>query len=120
MAVSRRAVAIHLTAGGWTEPNATALRLADRLLSRGHRVAVFAGDAAVGLAAGTGEVPAAVASLLRRGAHGGTLDWVVDRDAAEQLGVVDRLVPGVIPGDLADLWAFVRDADVVLSPGGGR
>lgn len=119
MAVSRRTIALHLTDGDWSEPTATALRLADRLLARGHRVTVFADDAAAGLAAGAGEVPEAIAALLHRGAHGGTLHWVVDRNAAARLGVKDSLVPGVIPGDLADLWAFVRDADVVLSPGGG-
>lgn len=118
MAVSRRTIAVHLTDGEWSEPTATALRLADRLLARGHRITVFAGEAAAGLAAGAGEVPDAIASLLRRGAHGGTLHWVADREAAARAGVTDSLVPGVIPGDLADLWAFVRDADVVLSPGG--
>lgn len=117
--MSRRTVAVHLTDGDWSEPTATALRLADRLLARGHRVTVFAGEAAVGLAAGSGDVPGVIASLLRRGAHGGTLHWVVDGEAAARAGVSDALVPGVIPGDLADLWAFVRDADVVLSPGGG-
>lgn len=115
--MSRRTIAVHLTDGDWSEPTATALRLADRLLARGHRVTVFAGEAAVGLAAGSGEVPTAIASLLRRGAHGGTLHWVVDREAAARAGVSGALVPGVVPGDLADLWAFVRDADVVLSPG---
>ena len=118
MVVSRRTIALHLTEGDWSEPTATALRLADRLLARGHRVTVFADDAAAGLAAGAGEVPAAIAALLHRGAHGGTLHWVVDRNAADRLGVTSSLAPGVIPGDLADLWAFVRDADVVLSPGG--
>lgn len=116
--MSRRTIALHLTGGTWSEPTATALRLADRLLARGHRVTVFAGDAAAGLAAGSGDVADAVAALLHRGAHGGTLHWVVDRAAAQRQGVEDSLVPGVIPGDLADLWAFVRDADVVLSPGG--
>ena len=117
MVVTRRTVAVHLTEGSWSEPTATALRLADRRLSRGHRVTVFAGDDAAGLAAGEGRVAEAVSSLLHRGAHGGTLHWVVDGAAARRLGVEDDLAPGVVPGDLADLWAFVRDADVVLSPG---
>lgn len=117
--MSRRTVAFHLTDGSWSEPTATALRLADRLLARGHRVTVFAGDAAAGLAAGTGDLPDAIAALLHRGAHGGTLHWVVDRDSAERAGVTESLVPGVIAGGPGDLWAFVRDADVVLSPGGG-
>lgn len=116
--MSRRTIAFHLTDGDWSEPTATALRLADRLLARGHRVTIFAGEAAAGLAAGSGDASQAIASLIHRGTHGGTLHWVVDRDAAARLGVSDSLVPGVIPGGLADLWAFVRDADVVLSPGG--
>jgi sulfur relay (sulfurtransferase) complex TusBCD TusD component (DsrE family) len=117
--VTRRTVAVHLTEGGWSEPTATALRLADRLLSRGHRVTIFAGDEAAGLAAGTGDVAAAVTALLHRGTHGGTLHWVVERQAADRLGIADALAPGVVPGDLTDLWGFVREADVVLSPGRG-
>lgn len=119
MAVSRKTLTFHLTDGSLSETTATALRLADRLLARGHRVTVFASDAAAGLAAGRGEVPNAIAALLHRGVHGGTLHWVVDRPSAERLGVVDNLAPGVVPGGHADLWAFVRDADAVLSPGGG-
>ena len=117
--MTRRTVAVHLTEGSWSEPTATALRLADRLLSRGHRVTIFAGDEAAALAAGHGDVSAAVTALLHRGTHGGTLHWVVDREAAQRLGVADALAPGVVPGDLTDLWGFVRDADVVLSPGRG-
>lgn len=115
--MTRRSIAVHLTDGRWSEPTTTALRLADRLLARGHRVTVFAQEAAVSLAAGDDEAAQAVAALLHRGAHGGTLHWVVDADAAARHGVERALVPGAIPGDLADLWAFVRDADVVLSPG---
>jgi hypothetical protein len=33
--------------------------------------------------------------------------------------VADRLAPGVVSGDHADLWAFVRDSDIVLGTGGG-
>jgi len=118
--VSRRTVALHLTDGTPSETTATAVRLAERLLARGHRVTVFAESGAATLAAGDGAVPRAIAALLRRGAHGGTLHWVTDAQAAADRGVRASLVPGVLPGDLADLWAFVRDADVVLSPGGGR
>lgn len=118
MAVSRKTVALHLTDGALSETTATALRLADRLLARGHRVTVFASDAAAGLAAGRGEVPEAIGALLHRGVHGGTLHWVVDRSSAHRLGVEEHLAAGVVPGDHADLWAFVRNADVVLSPGG--
>jgi sulfur relay (sulfurtransferase) complex TusBCD TusD component (DsrE family) len=118
--VSRKTVAVHLTDGSPSEGTATAVQLAERLLARGHRVTVFAGQQAAALAAGQGQVPAAIAALLRRGAHGGTLHWVTDASAAADRGVGDALVPGVLPGDLADLWAFVRDADVVLSPGGER
>ena len=116
--MSRKIIALHLTDGALSERTATALRLADRLLARGHRVTVFASDAAAGLAAGRGEVPDAIAALLRRGVHGGTLHWVVDGPSAQRLGVAEHLAAGVVPGDHADLWAFVREADVVLSPGG--
>lgn len=113
-----RTVALVLTRAGTSERTATALKLAARILARGHRVTVFAHAEAANLAAGSGEVVDAVAALLRRGVHGGTLDWVVDAAAAERLGVTGRVAPGVVPGDHADLWAFVRDADIVLGPGG--
>ena len=120
MVVSRKTIALHLTDPSLSETNATALQLAERLLARGHRVTVFAGEDAATLAAGGGTLSRAAAALIRRGAHGGTLDWVVDAEGANTRGVAGALAPGVIPGDLADLWTFVRDADVVLSPGGGR
>jgi hypothetical protein len=63
-------------------------------------------------------VARAVAGLLRRGVHGATLDWVIDRGAAKALGVVANQASGVVHGDHADLWAFVREADLVLSVGG--
>lgn len=116
--MSRKTVAVHLTDGSPSESTATAIQLAERLLARGHRVTVFAGQGAAALAAGSGTLPEAIGALLRRGAHGGTLHWVTDAAAAAERGVADGLVSGVLPGDLADLWAFVRDADVVLSPGG--
>jgi sulfur relay (sulfurtransferase) complex TusBCD TusD component (DsrE family) len=115
-----RHVAFVFTGGGDGERTATALKLAERVLSRGHRVTVFAHDDAAALAAGTGDTAGAVAALLRRGVHGGTLDWVVDAAAADRLGITDRLAPGAIAGDHADLWQFVRDADVVMSVGGGH
>jgi hypothetical protein len=118
--MTARRIALLLTAGASVERTATALKLADRLLARGHRVMVFAHEEAATLAAGVGEVSAAVAALLRRGVHGGTLDWVVDSGAARRMGVLDRQPPGVIPGDHADLWAFVRDAEVVLGTGEER
>lgn len=105
--------------GGTPESTATALGLIERLLARGHRVSVFAHDDAVTLSAGEGEPARIVASLLRRGVHGAALDWVVERPAADALGVADRQAPGVVPGDHADLWAFIRHADVVLTPDGG-
>lgn len=113
-----RTIAFVLTGGVTSERTATALKLAERVLNRGHRVTVFAHDDATALSAGSGEVAQAVSALLRRGVHGGTLDWVVDTDAARRLGVADQQVPGVVAGDHADLWAFVRTADVVLSAGG--
>lgn len=118
--MSRKTITVHLTEGSPSESTATAVQLAERLLARGHRVTVFAGQGATALAAGEGPVPEAIGALLRRGAHGGTLHWVTDAAAAAERGVAGALVPGVLPGDLTDLWTFVRDADVVLSPGGER
>lgn len=113
-----RRIALVLTAGPADERTLTALRLAERLLARGNRVTVFAHAGASALAAGTTDVARAVADLLRRGVHGATLDWVVDGSAADDLGVGGALTPGVVRGDHADLWAFVREADLVLSVGG--
>lgn len=112
-----RSVALVLNSPVATERTTTALKLAERLLARGHRVAVFAHDHAAALSAGDGEIPRAVAALLRRGVHGGTLDWVVEAEAADAIGVADSQAAGVVPGDHADLWAFVRAADIVLSVG---
>lgn len=121
--MSRR-VAFLLASGDDAERTTTALQLADALLTRGNRVTVYATGHAATLASGDGEVATAVMGLLRRGVHGATLDWVVD-DAAARLAGVDDLhgwghAPGVVPGGPADLWTFVRDADVVLAPGRGR
>lgn len=115
-----RHVALVVTSALTGERGATALELAERLLARGHRVSVFAHGPGVGLTAGEDEHARAAAGLLRRGVHGGTLDWVVDGQAAARLGVRDTQAPGIIPGDHSDLWAFVRAADVVLSVGGGN
>jgi hypothetical protein len=109
--VSRRSVAVLLTRGG-DEQTLTALRLAERILARGHRVTVYAHGRAAGLTSGPGDVPDAVAALVRAGVHGATLDWVADS------GAPAAHIPGVLPGSHADLWAFVREADVVLSAGG--
>jgi enoyl-CoA hydratase/carnithine racemase len=113
-------VALLLTGGPDSEQVATALGLAERLLARGRRVTVFAHDEAARLAAGRGPLAEAVTALLRRGVHGATLDWVVQEGAGQRLGVTDCQAPGVIPGDHADLWAFVREADLVLAAGGER
>ena len=113
--VNRR-IAIVLSSATSSAAAATALQLADRLLTRGHRVTIFSHGSAVNLVLAGGPVAAAVAALLRRGVHGGTLDWVADAAAVGGRTLVD----GVIAGDGADLWSFVRDADVVLAPGGGH
>jgi hypothetical protein len=113
-----RTVALLLTSGGPGERVATALKLADRLLARGHRIVVFAHDEAAALSAGAGEVAESIAALLRRGVHGGTLDWVIDEEGARRLGVLGAQVPGVVPGGHGDLWAFVREADIVLTARG--
>lgn len=115
--MSRRTFAFVLNTAVATERTTTALRLAQRLVARGHRVAVFAHDHAAALSAGDGEVPRAVAALLRRGVVPGTFAWVVEQDAARAVGVEDSQVAGVVLGDHADLWGFVREADVVLSVG---
>jgi hypothetical protein len=120
VAVTAPQIALVLTGGPVTEQTLTALQLAERLLARGSRVTVFAHAEAASVAAGDGPLARAVAALLRRGIHGATLDWVVDGDAAVQGGVGGCQAPGVVRGDHADLWAFVRDADLVLSAGGGR
>lgn len=113
--MSRR-ITVVLSSATSSAAAATALQLADRLLTAGHRVSIFAHGTAVDLALSAGPIPSAAAALLRRGVHGGTLDWVVEADAAGGR----RLVDGVIAGDDADLWRFVREADVVLAPGGGQ
>jgi sulfur relay (sulfurtransferase) complex TusBCD TusD component (DsrE family) len=113
-----RQVALVLSGSVGGEQAGTALKLAERLLARGHRVTVYAHEEAVALSAGAGESAQAVRALLRRGVHGGTLDWVVDGEASARLGVDERQAAGVVPGDASDLWAFVRCADIVLSPGG--
>lgn len=112
-------VAFVLNRGGATEVTGTALGLVERLLARGHRVSVFAHDDAAGLSAGGGLPARVIAGLLRAGVHGAGLDWVVEAAAAEALGIADRQVAGVVPGDHGDLWAFVRAADLVLTPNGG-
>lgn len=114
-----RRIGVVLNSGGASESTATALALVERLLAGGHRVSVFAHDEAVTLSAGSGESARIIEALLRRGVHGAALDWVVERPAAEALGVCERQVPGVVTGDHGDLWAIVRAADVVLTPGGG-
>jgi hypothetical protein len=113
--VRPRSVAIVLAAGG--EHAATALALAERLLARHHRVTVYAHADATALSARGGILGETVARLLRLGLHGGTLDWVVDETAAARLGTLEQQTAGVVPGGPADLWGFVREADLVLAPG---
>lgn len=119
MAVNRT-VAIHFNGPAAIQSTATALALAERLFARGHRVMVFASGDAATLAAGSDDVTAAITALVHRGVHAPTLQWVVDAAAAQRLGVADTLAPGVVAGDFSDLWSFVRDADVILSPPGAR
>jgi hypothetical protein len=114
--VVSRAVTVVLSSATSSAAAATALQLADRLLAGGHRVMVFAHGTAVDLALDSAPIADAVRALLHRGVHGATLDWVVDAGAAGGR----RMVDGVITGDDADLWRFVREADVVLAPGGGQ
>lgn len=111
-----RAFTVVLSSATSTAAAETALQLADRLLDAGHRVMVFAHGTAVDMALDAAPIADAVRALLRRGVHGGTLDWVVETGAAGGR----RMVDGVVAGDDADLWRFVREADVVLAPGGGQ
>lgn len=112
----RRTVALVLSSATSSAAAATALQLADHMLTGGHRVMIFSHGSAVNLALAGSPIAGAVAALLRRGVHGGTLDWVAEAAAVEGRTLVD----GIIAGDDADLWSFVRDADVVLAPGGGH
>ena len=114
--VVSRAVTVVLSSATSSSAAATALQLADRLLAAEHRVMVFAHGTAVDLALDSGPIADAVRALLHRGVHGATLDWVVEAGAAGGR----RMVDGVVAGDDADLWRFVREADVVLAPGGGQ
>jgi sulfur relay (sulfurtransferase) complex TusBCD TusD component (DsrE family) len=114
--VVMRTFALVLSSATSSAAAATALQLADHLLTRGHRVTIFSHGSAVSLALAGSPIAAAVTALLRRGVHGGTLDWVVEAAALDGRNLVD----GIIAGDDADLWSFVRDADVVLAPGGGH
>lgn len=114
--VVRRSVALVLSSATSAAASATALQLADHLLTAGHRIMIFTHGSAVNLALASSPIAGAVAALLRRGVHGGTLDWVAEATAVDGRNLVD----GVIAGDDADLWSFVRDADVVLAPGGGH
>jgi predicted peroxiredoxin len=113
--VVNRTIAVVLSSATSSAAAATALQLADRLLARGHRVTIFAHGDAVDFALAGSAAAGAIAALLHRGVHGATLDWVVEGGAAGGR----RLVEGVVVGDDADLWRFVREADVVLAPGGG-
>lgn len=113
--VVKRTVAFVLSSATNSAAASTALQLADRLQHNGHRVMIFAHGTAADLALASSPIADAVAAMLRRGVHGGTLDWVVETNAVSGRPLVD----GVISGDDADLWSFVREADVVLAPGGG-
>lgn len=111
--------ALVLNNGVATEQTSTALALVERLLERGVTVRVFAHDEASVLSAGTHPIAQAVAGLLRRGLQGGVLQWVVEGEAADALGVADSQPRGVLDGDHADLWHMIRESDLVLSVGVG-
>jgi hypothetical protein len=114
-----RSCALILNQAGATEQTATALALLERMVERGVAVRVFAHDEASLLSAGRHPIARAVEGLIRMGIHGGPVTWVVEADASEALGVGGGQVPGVLEGDHADLWAVVREADLVLSVGVG-
>lgn len=114
-----RSVALILNQSGAGEQTTTALGLVERLIERGVTVRVFAHDEASVLSAGRHPVALAIAGLIRSGIQGGPLTWIAEGDAAEALGVGASQVAGVLEGDHGDLWAIVRDADLVLSVGVG-
>lgn len=111
-----RSIAVVLSSATSSSASSSALQLADRLLAAGHRVMIFAHGTAVDLALDDGPIADAARALVHRGVHGATLDWVVESSAAGGRQMID----GVVVGDDADLWRFVRAADVVLAPGGGQ
>lgn len=111
----RVGVVLHRPLG--SETVATVLGLADRLLTRGARVSVFAHDDAVTLSSGATESAQAIAALLRRGLAGAGCDWVIEEAASDALGITPSQAPGVLRGDHADLWSLVRSCDMVLTPG---
>lgn len=93
----------------------TVLGLAERLHARGQRVSVVAHGSAARLSAVGAATAPRVRALVRAGAHGAPVDWVVDADSAASYGQPQEA--GAILGDAGDLWELVRAADVVLSPG---
>lgn len=108
-----RTLALVIGTGPGDGASVAALRLAEHAMQRGDRVAVYAYGDAVRTGAESSSVAPHLGSMLREGAHGGRLSWVVDADDLEAAGAT-RQVEGVVPGDGGDLWRFVRDADVVL------
>lgn len=90
-----------------------ALRLVEHAMGRGDRVAIYAYGDAVGTGAEGSTTDPHIRALLREGAHGGRLSWIVD---AEDLAAAGggRQVEGIVTGDGGDLWRLVREADVVL------
>lgn len=108
-----RTVTLLLGSGPQDAATIAALRLAEQVVARGHRVAVYAyGDGVRTSAAGSASA-AHVAALLKLGVHGGRVSWVVDGPGADRCAVSDQ-VAGVIEGDGGDLWRFVREGDVRL------
>lgn len=114
-AAAPRTIALVLGTAPQDGASMAALRLAEAAIDRGHRVVVYAHGPGVRLGAETCATGPYVEALLRRGVHGGRAAWVV---AAEDPRA-GRQVPGVVHGDGGDLWAFVREADVVLGVSGG-
>lgn len=106
-------LALILGTGPGDGATVAALRLAERAVARGHRVAVYAyGDGVRTSLAGCAAA-ANVEALIRQGVHRGQVSWIADRGDVSDCAA-DRQVTGVIDGDGGDLWRFVREADVVL------
>lgn len=113
MATEHRTLHLALSTGPTDGATIAALRLADRAVARGSRVAVYAYGEGVRVGAEGSPTADHVRALLRQGVHGGLVTWVVDRTALESCTARSQ-VSGVVEGDGGDLWRFVREADVAL------
>lgn len=109
-AAPERTVVVALGTAPKDSATVAALRLAEEVVQRGHRIAVYAYGDGVHVGAESCPTGAYVRELLRAGVHGGRAVWVVDGADPR----TSTQVSGVVHGDGSDLWRFVREGDVVL------